>query len=157
MRLYQDRPSGTVARARDLRKNAPEPERRLLRALKESFPDLKWRHQVPIGPYYADILCFSDRLIIEVDGDTHAEARNYDARRMTYLQRKGYRVIRFTNRDVMENLDGVITTIAPLLNDHPHPSALRASSLSLWEKEGAPQARKGEGDRLNIQGQEPRP
>ena len=120
---------------------------------------------MPIGPYYADILCFSERLVIEVDGDTHAEARNYDARRTTYLQRKGYRVIRFTNRDVMQNLDGVITTISLpsgrrkglSLNDHPHPSALRASSLSRWEREGAPQARKGEGDRLNIQGQEPRP
>jgi len=56
MRLYANQPIGTVPRARQLRRDAPEPERRLLRALRESFPHLKWRHQSPLGPYYSDIL-----------------------------------------------------------------------------------------------------
>ncbi|WP_423605533.1 endonuclease domain-containing protein [Sphingomonas sp. MS122] len=72
MRLYANQPSGTVPRARQLRRDAPEPERRLLRALREAFPAHKWRHQAPVGPFYADILCFSEALVIEVDGDTHA-------------------------------------------------------------------------------------
>jgi very-short-patch-repair endonuclease len=120
MRSYHDRPGGTVSRARELRREASEPERRLLRALREAFPHLKWRHQTPIGPYYADILCFSERLVIEVDGDTHATAAAPDAARTAFIEREGYRVIRFANHDVMVNTEGVLTQL----------------SLSLWEKEG---------------------
>ncbi len=121
MRLYANQPIGTVPRARQLRRDAPEPERRLLRALRESYPQLKWRHQTPVGPYYTDILCIAARLVIEVDGETHATTTEHDATRTRFLQNEGYQVIRFTNADVMANPDGVITQI----------------SFSLREKEGA--------------------
>ncbi len=111
MRLYARQPIGTVPRARQLRREAPEPERRLLRALKEAFPDLKWRHQAPLGPFYTDILCFSERLIVEIAGDMHATTETYDATRTQFLNTEGYHVIRFTNADVMHNLDGVIAEI----------------------------------------------
>lgn len=136
MRLYDNQPSGTVQRARELRKAAPEPERHLLRALRGSFPHLKWRHQAPIGPYYADILCIAAGLVIEVDGDTHAATTAHDATRTRFLQHEGYQVIRFTNADVMHNLDGVIACI----------------SFSLREKEGAPEARKDEGSSTQKKG-----
>ena len=129
MRLYDNQPSGTVQHARQLRRDAPEPERRLLRALRDAFPHLKSRHQAPLGPYRADILCFSERLVIEVDGDTHAATTEYDAIRTRSIERQGYRVIRFANTDVMTNLDGVLTQI---------PFYLR-------EKEGAAQPRKAGG------------
>lgn len=129
MRLYDNQPSGTVQHARQLRRDAPEPERRLLRALRDAFPHLKWRHQAPLGPYRADILCFSERLVIEVDGDTHATTTDYDAIRTRSIERQGYRVIRFANTEVTQNLDGVLTQI----------------SFSLREKEGAAQPRKDEG------------
>ncbi|HEX8486181.1 endonuclease domain-containing protein [Sphingomonas sp.] len=132
MRAYENHRSGTVQRARNLRRDAPEPERRLLRALREAFPDLKWRHQTPVGPYHADILCFSEKVVIEVDGDTHAWTAEYDAARTRFIEREGYRVLRVTNNDVMQNLDGVIASL----------------SLSLREREGAPQARKGEGSTI---------
>ncbi|WP_288458736.1 DUF559 domain-containing protein [uncultured Sphingomonas sp.] len=128
MKLYQNQPAGTVDRARSLRRGAPAPERRLLRALRTSFPHLKWRHQAPIGPFYADMLCFSEKLVIEVDGDTHTAAD--DARRDAFLAREGFRTLRFTNAEVTENRDGVLALI----------------SLSLREREGAAQPRKGEGD-----------
>ena len=121
MRLYDHQPAGTVDRARSLRRGAPAPERRLLRALRAAFPHLKWRHQAPVGPYFADRLCFSERLVIEVDGDTHADAAPYDARRDAMLRQAGFRTIRFTNRDVMQNIDGVVACI----------------SFSLREKAGA--------------------
>jgi very-short-patch-repair endonuclease len=124
MRLYANQPIGTVPRARQLRRDAPEPERRLLRALRESYPQLKWRHQAPVGPYYTDILCIAARLVIEVDGETHATTTEHDATRTRFLQNEGYQVIRFTNADVMANPNGVITQI----------------SFSLREKEGAPTA-----------------
>ncbi|MEH3047449.1 endonuclease domain-containing protein [Sphingomonas adhaesiva] len=134
MKLYHDQPAGTVDRARSLRRDASTPERRLLRALRTAFPHLKWRHQAPIGPFYADMLCFSEKLVIEVDGDTHAAAD--DARRDAVIAREGFRTLRVTNTDVMENLDGVLTHI----------------SLSLREREGAAQPRKGEGDPTTRKG-----
>ena len=121
MRSYANQPVGTVPRARQLRRDASEPERRLLRALREAFLHLKWRHQVPLGPFYADILCFTERLVIEVDGDTHAGRETQDAARTTFIQSEGYRVLRVTNLDVTHNLDGVVRQI----------------SFSLREKEGA--------------------
>ena len=130
MRLYDNKQSGTVLRARDLRRNASAPEKRLLRGLRESFPDLKWRHQAPVGPFYADILCFAAKLIIEVDGDTHAKADGYDTRRTQLLKHEGYNVLRFGNTDVMQNLEGVIASI----------------SLSLWEREGAHCVSNGKGE-----------
>jgi very-short-patch-repair endonuclease len=115
MRLYAKQPIGTVPRARQLRSNASEPERRLLRALREAHPHLKWRHQTPVGPFYADILCFSERLVIEVDGDSHATTPEADAIRTRFIERQGFFVIRFANADVMQNLDGVMTQIATRL------------------------------------------
>lgn len=136
MRLYDNQPSGTVPRAHRLRREASEPEQRLLRGLCETFPSLKWRHQVPFGPYCADVLCFSARLVIEVDGDMHAYAAGYDAARTRFIEREGYHVLRFTNIDVMQNLDGVLVQI----------------SFSLRGKEGAYMAKpcgKDEGDRYS--------
>ena len=95
MRLYVNQPIGTVPRARQLRKAAPEPERRLLRGVREAFPALKWRHQAPVGPYFIDLLCISEALAIEVDGDTHAEAADYDATRTRFIEREGFHVLRF--------------------------------------------------------------
>jgi very-short-patch-repair endonuclease len=117
MRLYANQPIGTVPRARQLRRAASEPERRLLRALREALPAHKWRHQTPVGPFYADILCFSEALVIEVDGDTHADAMERDTARTAVMVAKGYRVVRFTNGDVMDNLDGVLSSVASMLAD----------------------------------------
>lgn len=132
MRLYQDQPSGTVSQLRELRRHATEAEKHLRRALREAFPEAKWRFQAPVGPFRVDFLCFAAQLVIEVDGGQHAEDAD-DARRTRFIEREGYRVIRFWNNDVLENTDGVIAQI----------------SLYLWEREGArpPQAcGKGEGD-----------
>ena len=116
MRLYKDQPAGTVVRARQLRRDASEPERRLLRALRESFPSCKWRHQTPIGPFYADILCFAEHLVIEVDGDTHADREQRDAARTAIIEDEGFRVLRYANGEVMTNLEGVLASVAMALD-----------------------------------------
>jgi very-short-patch-repair endonuclease len=136
MRLYDQQPAGTVTRARDLRRNAAEAETRLWRALREAFPNARFRRQVPIGPYFADFLGICPRLIVEVDGGQHAVASGYDAARTRFLETQGYRVLRFWNNDVLANTDGVIAHI----------------SFSLGEKEGAPKARKDEGERAQEKG-----
>jgi very-short-patch-repair endonuclease len=137
MRLYRDQPSGTISQLRALRRNPTEAEKLLLRALRQAFPDRKWRFQAPIGPFRVDFLCFAERLVIEVDGGQHAEAQaTYDARRTRFIEAEGYRVIRFWNNDVLGNIDGVIAMVGETLE-----------SLSHREREGATQRRKGEGDR----------
>ena len=114
MILYETAPAGTVTRARDLRRNPTDAEKRLWLALRQTLPAAKFRRQVPVTPYFADFLSFAARLIVELDGGQHAdaEAQVYDARRTAFLTRKGYKVLRFWNTDVMQNLHGVLETIA---------------------------------------------
>jgi very-short-patch-repair endonuclease len=130
MRTYRKQPAGTVLRARTLRRDATEAEKRMWRSLRETFPAFKWRRQVPIGPYFADFFSFAAKLVIEVDGGQHAEATSYDARRTEFFHAQGLTVLRFWNNDVLANTRGVLEQI----------------SLSLREREGAAQRRKGEGD-----------
>ena len=116
MRNYRSLPSGSVDRAKDLRKNATEAEKHLWRALREAFPSTKFRRQVPLGPYFADFLSGSAHLIVEVDGGQHSEAATYDAARTRFLEGADYRVLRFWNNDVLANAEGVIAAITKSLS-----------------------------------------
>ncbi len=82
----------------------------LLYPLRENH---NFRRQVPLGSYYLDFACHSLRLAIEIDGDTHGsdEAIAYDAVRTRFIQSEGYRVLRFTNDDVLKNPEGVYDAI----------------------------------------------
>lgn len=87
----------------------------------------KFRRQSVIGPFIADFLCPTKALIVEIDGWTHDDARA-DARREAALRGLGFTVLRFTNTDVMENVEGVLTVIlqsllqAPDRWEAPHPN-----------------------------------
>jgi very-short-patch-repair endonuclease len=129
---YASRPSGTVSRARELRRNSTEAERRLWRALRAKLPGRKWRRQMPVGPYFVDFACFGERLVIELDGGQHADATGYDEARTRFIQAQGYRVLRFRNNDVLSNTDGVLERIT--------------QSLSQREREGGAERREGELD-----------
>jgi very-short-patch-repair endonuclease len=107
-----------IERARELRKNANDAEQRLWSLLRgKQLSGYKFRRQYPIGNYIADFACISARLVIEVDGDTHGndEAEARDAKRTEYIERLGYRVIRFWNDQVFNATDGVIETILDAL------------------------------------------
>ncbi|MGE7206892.1 endonuclease domain-containing protein [Sphingomonas sp. NPDC019816] len=104
-------PATTVSRSRELRQNAGEPERRLWRALREALPGMKFRRQVPMGPYHVDFCSHTARLVIEIDGDDHAAKLESDAAQTRFLKHEGYNVIRFANADVMTDLDGVVMAI----------------------------------------------
>jgi very-short-patch-repair endonuclease len=73
----------------------------------------KFLRQPPIGPFVVDFACIEARLAVEVDGATHstAEEIDYDQRRTCYLEREGWRVVRFWNSEIFQNLDGVVETI----------------------------------------------
>jgi very-short-patch-repair endonuclease len=114
----------TRARARDLRKRLTEPERRLWYRLRANRLGVKFQKQAVLAPYIADFASRSERLVIELDGDTHGDSAAYDAARTRALEKRGYRVIRFTNADVMSNLDGVLRAILIALGrdpESPHP------------------------------------
>ncbi len=72
---------------------------------------LKFRRQVPIGPFIADFACIEMRLVVELDGDQHAESCA-DAMRDALLRRHGWRVLRIWNADVRESPAGVLSQIA---------------------------------------------
>jgi very-short-patch-repair endonuclease len=100
-----------------MRRELTEPERRLWHALRAGrLESAKFRRQVVIGRYIADFACRTPKmLVVEVDGETHAEAAAYDDRRTDDLAERGYAVVRFANHDVMHNLDGVLLTIQKAL------------------------------------------
>jgi very-short-patch-repair endonuclease len=101
-----------TVRARRLRAESTDAERKLWSALAgRAAGGAKFRRQVPIDRYFADFACVKARLVVELDGGQHADQEDYDARRSETLAACGWRVIRFWNSDVMENLDGVVETI----------------------------------------------
>ena len=118
---------GTIERARALRRNSTPAEDRLWSVLRgRGLGEAKFRRQQRFGKFVADFVCQAARLIIEIDGDTHATERGeaHDARRTAFLEQEGYRVIRFSNADVMGNLDGVASVILAALAPSPsHPAA----------------------------------
>lgn len=109
----------TVERSRQLRRDATDAERALWQGLRDAFPDAHFRRQVPLGPYFADFASHRHHLVIEVDGGQHGEAQANDDARTRYIAGEGYRVLRFWNNDVLDNLDGVLTTIDNALNSPP--------------------------------------
>ncbi|WP_212742361.1 endonuclease domain-containing protein [Sphingopyxis sp. L1A2A] len=118
-----DMRDGTVDRARRLRRDSTPAEKKLWSVLRAgNLSGFKFRRQQRIGPFIADFACQSARLVIEVDGDSHAAQIDYDARRTEFLAREGYRVLRFTNREVMTNLGGVCRAIEIVFAGDPSPS-----------------------------------
>ena len=96
--------------AKTLRQNMTEAEKFLWYILKSKhFEGLKFRRQEPIGKYIVDFVCFSKKLIIEIDGGQHAEiTKAKDKIRDEWLRGQGFRVLRFWNNDLLENRDGVV-------------------------------------------------
>ena len=103
-------------RARRLRRVPTEAEKKLWNRLRaRSLGGHKFARQEPIGPYVVDFVCRGQRLVIEVDGGQHATDTR-DAARDRWLAEHRYRVLRFWNNDVLRNTDGVLETIALVLN-----------------------------------------
>ncbi|HET7576211.1 MAG TPA: DUF559 domain-containing protein [Sphingomicrobium sp.] len=109
----------TRNRAKELRKRLTEPERRLWYRLRANRLGVKFQKQAVLAPYIVDFVSRSNRLVIEVDGDTHAGQEAYDAARTKVLEARGYSVLRFTNADVMTNLDEVLNAILIALGRAP--------------------------------------
>jgi very-short-patch-repair endonuclease len=113
-------------RAREMRSHMTPAELKLWSHLRgDQLLGLRFRRQHDIGPFIVDFYCASRAFIIEVDGDSHADQEKYDEQRTKYLRSRGLREVRFTNSDVLGNIDGVLTEIERLCTNHvpsPPPS-----------------------------------
>ena len=97
-----------------LRRDMTDVERKLWLAVRDRrLGGFKFRRQATIGLFIVDFLCAESRLIVELDGGQHSEQA--DARRTAFLEKQGYRVIRFWNVDVIESFEGVLDMILAAL------------------------------------------
>jgi very-short-patch-repair endonuclease len=128
----------TAATARRLRRDSTEAERALWRLLRaRQLSGYKFRRQQPIDRYIVDFICFTPRLVIEVDGGQHGINLDYDERRTRHLEKQGFRVLRFWNNEVLENPEGVCMKILEVLAAPPHlPGAARRAPPSPARGEG---------------------
>jgi len=100
--------------AKDLRRSMTHAEVLLWQALRrDAMKGLRFRRQHPIGPYVADFACVPVKVVVEVDGVTHGSDAQvtHDRWRTAYLERLGWKVIRFSNWDVYDDLVGVVEAV----------------------------------------------
>ena len=99
-----------LEKAKELRKNMTPQERKLWKILRNhQFYNFEIRRQYPIDKYFVDFICRKKKIIIEIDGGQHNKKEDieYDKKMSFDLSKLGYKVIRFWNNDIDENLDGV--------------------------------------------------
>lgn len=113
-----------VARARQLRDGDNFAEAVLWTELKaKQLCGYKFARQVPIGPYYADFVCRSEKLVVELDGSQHADS-DHDRRRDDFMQELGFSVLRFWSSDVLKHTRGVCETILAALDGRLNENTL---------------------------------
>jgi very-short-patch-repair endonuclease len=114
---HQPVPGAKRSFARRLRRDMTDAEAKLWRELRDRRLDrIKFRRQVPIGPYVVDFLCAEAGLIVEIDGSQHADS-DRDRVRDAALRARGFCVLRFWNDDVLRDLDAVCDTIIAYVQD----------------------------------------
>ena len=103
-------PSRSREQARDLRKVSTDAERKLWHHLRAGrLTDFKFRRQHPIPPYIVDFHCNAAKLVVELDGSQHAP--DTDVKRTSFLQAKGFHIVRFRDNDVLSNTNAVLEAI----------------------------------------------
>src|SRR4026209_96197 len=105
-------------RAKQLHRNMTEAEIKLWRHLRaHRMGDVHFRNQHATGKYVVDFCAPRRKLIIELDGSQHLDQKEYDEKRTRYLEVRGYKVLRFWNRDVMNHIDEVLNVIWNVLQE----------------------------------------
>ena len=121
--------SKVTKNARALRKNMTDVELLLWHKIRSrQLQNIRFRRQHPIGRYIVDFICLETKLIIELDGGQHADQKSYDTMRDTWLSQQGFKILRFWNNDILENMDGVIEFISQHLPPS-QPSPLKGEGV----------------------------
>jgi very-short-patch-repair endonuclease len=113
-----------TSRAKQLRKDSTEAERKLWQKLKsKQLAGLKFRRQQPIGRYIVDFVSFEKRLVIELDGSQHASnnQKDHDRLRDGWLRGEGYRVLRFWNKQALDDIETIWEEIGSYCTPSPYP------------------------------------
>ncbi|GAP13052.1 uncharacterized protein conserved in bacteria [Longilinea arvoryzae] len=119
MKLKRSNPE-TMRRAVELRKEPTLAEMKLWAYLRrDQLNGVSFRRQHAIGPYVADFCAVKAKLVVELDGSQHLEQEEYDAQRTAYLAERGYRVLRFWNHQVMNEIEGVLMEIEAAIEAGP--------------------------------------
>lgn len=117
-----------MSHANTLRKSQTDTEKRLWHSLRNrQLARFKFRRQQPIATYIVDFVCLEHKLVVELDGGQHAGQQSYDVERTRILNKQGFKVLRFWNNEVFENMEGVLSVILRELpgdNSTPHPHPL---------------------------------
>jgi very-short-patch-repair endonuclease len=122
MRTKPPTDSIILDRARRLRREMTEAERKLWRFLRDrTLVGVKFRRQVPIGNFIADFCCLDSRLIVELDGGQHADQEDADASRSRFLAKEGFRVLRFWNEQVLNGAEFAVEEILAVIASDPRP------------------------------------
>ncbi|MCH7713874.1 MAG: endonuclease domain-containing protein [Chloroflexi bacterium] len=112
----------TISNARTLRKNLTDAERALWKQMRmRQIGGYKFRRQQPIGKYIVDFVNFEKKVVVELDGGHHSQQVDYDTTRTAWLEAKGYRVMRFWNNQVLEEIEAVKEVILDFLNEEDTP------------------------------------
>ena len=126
-------------RARRLREASPDAELKIWNRLRNrQLAGFKFRRQHPIGPFFADFACVEAGLVVELDGSRHFEpqAIEADRQRTKILERQGFAVLRFDDRQALLETDGVLATILRRLErPRPHPSPLPQAGEGVLAKD----------------------
>jgi len=126
--------------AKTLRKRPTEAEKLLWTHLRlKQVEGLKFRRQQTIDNYIVDFVCFEKRLVIEVDGGQHSIDKEKDNERDRYLREQGFKVLRFWNNEVLQNIRGVLEVIMGISFNHPPqplPSREGRIGCELLSKDG---------------------
>jgi very-short-patch-repair endonuclease len=107
----------TKHKAIELRKESTPAERKLWSRIRNNQLGVTFRRQHAVGNYIPDFCSSKAKLVIELDGSQHLEQEEYDQERTKYLESQGYKVIRFWNNDVLNNIEGVILAIVHAMED----------------------------------------
>ena len=117
-------PHRNIQTARMLRRTMTDVKRKLWSKLRSKHLGIKFRRQVPFGPYIADFLSLEAHLVVELDGYQHYQenALQQDRLRDRYFIKEGFAVLRFWNTEVLSNLEGVLEAIRDFVLSHPPPA-----------------------------------
>jgi very-short-patch-repair endonuclease len=123
-----------LQRAKEMRRDMTPAERKLWARLRAGrLEGIHFRRQQIIEPYIVDFYCHQAALVIEVDGDIHLQQQDYDQQREQDLQSHGLRVMRFSNTEINQNIDGVLAEILLTCSTAPHKKQDQEEEEYSWQ------------------------